>query len=102
MQDEAILDGDYVLVEKSKTAHNGDIVVALVEARDATLKRFYREGDNSACSLRTPNETNHRSASFGQIAGTGDWSAEEVLSFSWSQIFRFPNKSARVISGRFC
>src|SRR6201988_4376414 len=46
MQDEAILDGDYVLVEKSKTAHNGDIVVALVESSDATLKRFYREGDS--------------------------------------------------------
>ncbi|HEX3321659.1 MAG TPA: transcriptional repressor LexA [Terriglobales bacterium] len=46
MQDEAILDGDYVLVEKSKTAHNGDIVVALVDENDATLKRFYREGDN--------------------------------------------------------
>jgi repressor LexA len=46
MQDEAILDGDYVLVEKAKTAHNGDIVVALVESSDATLKRFYREGDN--------------------------------------------------------
>ena len=46
MQDEHILDGDYVLVEKSKTAHNGDIVVALVEGSDATLKRFYREGDN--------------------------------------------------------
>ncbi len=46
MQDEAILDGDYVLVEKSKTAHNGDIVVALVDRTDATLKRFYREGDN--------------------------------------------------------
>jgi repressor LexA len=45
MQDEAILDGDYVLVEKSKTAHNGDIVVALVDTTDATLKRFYREGD---------------------------------------------------------
>ena len=45
MQDEAILDGDYVLVEKTKTAHNGDIVVALVESTDATLKRFYREGD---------------------------------------------------------
>src|SRR5215467_8896114 len=45
MQDEAILDGDYVLVEKAKTAHNGDIVVALVESSDATLKRFYREGD---------------------------------------------------------
>jgi repressor LexA len=46
MQDEAILDGDYVLVEKAKTAHNGDIVVALVETTDATLKRFYREGEN--------------------------------------------------------
>jgi repressor LexA len=46
MQDEAILDGDYVLVEKAKTAHNGDIVVALVESSDATLKRFYREGNN--------------------------------------------------------
>ena len=46
MQDEHILSGDYVLVEKAKTAHNGDIVVALVEGSDATLKRFYREGDN--------------------------------------------------------
>jgi repressor LexA len=46
MQDEHIMDGDYVLVEKSKTAHNGDIVVALVNGSDATLKRFYREGDN--------------------------------------------------------
>jgi repressor LexA len=45
MQDEAILNGDYVLVEKSKTAYNGEIVVALVDGTDATLKRFYREGD---------------------------------------------------------
>ena len=46
MQDEAILNGDYVLVEKARTAHNGDIVVALVDSTDATLKRFYREGDS--------------------------------------------------------
>ena len=45
MQDEGILDGDYVLVEKARTAHNGDIVVALVDAAEATLKRFYREGE---------------------------------------------------------
>jgi repressor LexA len=44
MQDEHIVDGDYVLVEKSRTAQNGDIVVALVEGSDATLKRFYKEG----------------------------------------------------------
>jgi repressor LexA len=46
MQDEHILSGDYVLVEKTKTAQNGDIVVALVEESDATLKRFYHEGDH--------------------------------------------------------
>src|ERR1700684_3908879 len=46
MEDAAILNGDYVLVEKLRTAHNGDIVVAIVDRDDATLKRFYREGDN--------------------------------------------------------
>jgi repressor LexA len=46
MEDEHIMSGDYVLIEKTKTAHNGDIVVALVGGSDATLKRFYREGDN--------------------------------------------------------
>jgi len=46
MRDEAILDGDYVLIEKVKTAQNGDIVVALVEGTDATLKRFYHEGES--------------------------------------------------------
>jgi len=46
MQDEHILSGDYVLVEKTKTAHNGEIVVALVEGSEATLKRFYREGSD--------------------------------------------------------
>src|ERR1700726_497609 len=45
MQDEAILNGDYVLVEKSKTAHNGDIVVPIIENADARVKRFYKEGD---------------------------------------------------------
>lgn len=37
-----ILDGDYVLVEKCNTAHNGDMVVALIED-SATVKTFYRE-----------------------------------------------------------
>ena len=45
MQDEHIVDGDYVLVEKTKIASNGEIVVALVEGSDATLKRIYKEGD---------------------------------------------------------
>jgi repressor LexA len=45
MQDEHIVDGDYVLVEKAQTAHDGEIVVALVNGTDTTLKRFYKEGD---------------------------------------------------------
>lgn len=46
MQDEAILDGDYVLCERVQTARNGEIVVALVSGQDATLKRLYREGES--------------------------------------------------------
>jgi repressor LexA len=45
MQDEHILDGDYVIVERAKTGANGDIVVALVAGAETTLKRFYLEGD---------------------------------------------------------
>jgi len=45
MQDEHIVDGDYVLVEKTNTARDGEIVVALVNGSDATLKRMFREGD---------------------------------------------------------
>jgi repressor LexA len=46
MQDEHIVEGDYVIVESTKTARDGEIVVALVENSDATLKRIFREGDN--------------------------------------------------------
>ena len=45
MQDEHIVNGDYVLVEKTKMARDGEIVVALVSGTDATLKRIYTEGD---------------------------------------------------------
>jgi repressor LexA len=47
MQDEHIVEGDYVIVESTKTARDGEIVVALVEGADATLKRIYREGPNT-------------------------------------------------------
>lgn len=44
MKDEHIVDGDYVLVEKADNARDGEIVVALLEGTDATLKRLFREG----------------------------------------------------------
>jgi len=37
-----IADGDYVIVEKRDTARNGEMVVALIDGEEATLKRFYR------------------------------------------------------------
>ncbi|MGN1342783.1 MAG: transcriptional repressor LexA [Bacilli bacterium] len=40
-----IYDKDIVIVEKSKTAKNGDIVVAMDEENQVTIKRFYREND---------------------------------------------------------
>ena len=43
MVDDHICDGDYILVEGSREARNGDIVVALIEGTDATLKRFFHE-----------------------------------------------------------
>ena len=45
MQDEAILDGDYILVEKTSAVRNGEIVVALLDGMESTLKRIYKEGD---------------------------------------------------------
>ena len=43
MIEDHICSGDYVLVEKAKDARDGDIVVALVDGMETTLKRFYRE-----------------------------------------------------------
>ncbi len=43
MIEDGILDGDYVIIEQSASARNGDIVVALVDNENATLKRFYNE-----------------------------------------------------------
>lgn len=43
MIDDHIMSGDYVLVERAQQAHDGEIVVALVNGSDATLKRLYHE-----------------------------------------------------------
>ncbi len=44
MRDEHIVSGDYVLVERTRTARDGEIVVALVRGAETTLKRFYHQG----------------------------------------------------------
>ena len=44
MVEEGILDGDYALIRKTDTARDGEIVVALIDNEEATLKTFRREG----------------------------------------------------------
>ncbi|HEY0795421.1 MAG TPA: transcriptional repressor LexA [Acidisarcina sp.] len=44
MRDEHIVDGDYVLVERTQSARQGEIIVALVRGYETTLKRYYIEG----------------------------------------------------------
>jgi repressor LexA len=45
MVEEGILDGDFALIRKADTAHDGEIVVALIDNEEATLKTFRREGN---------------------------------------------------------
>ena len=45
MINKGIYDGDLVIVKKQNVAHNGDIVVALTEDNEVTLKTFYKEKD---------------------------------------------------------
>ncbi len=46
MIDEQIRDGDLVVVEDRQTAQDGEMVIALLEGADVTLKKFYRENDH--------------------------------------------------------
>ncbi|MBE0656291.1 MAG: transcriptional repressor LexA [Bryobacteraceae bacterium] len=45
MIDDHILSGDYVLAQRSASVRDGEIVVALVDGTETTLKRLYREAD---------------------------------------------------------
>lgn len=46
MIEDGILEGDYVIIEQTASPKNGDIVVALIDNANATLKRFYNEQKN--------------------------------------------------------
>lgn len=54
MIESSICDGDYVIIEKSDTARNGEMVVALLDDGTATLKKFYKE--KSAIRLQPANK----------------------------------------------
>lgn len=54
MIEAGIFDGDTVLIRKGDIAHNGEIVVALIDDEEATLKRLRRKGDSIALEAANP------------------------------------------------
>ncbi|WP_420013789.1 transcriptional repressor LexA [Tateyamaria sp.] len=54
MIEAGINDGDVVVIRETSSADNGDIVVALVEDHEATLKRYVRRGDSIALEAANP------------------------------------------------
>jgi repressor LexA len=54
MIDAGINDGDVVVIREQSVADNGDIVVALVEGQEATLKRYHRKGGMIALEAANP------------------------------------------------
>lgn len=54
MIEAGINDGDVVVIRETSSADNGDIVVALVEDHEATLKRYMRKGDSIALEAANP------------------------------------------------
>ncbi len=46
MIEDGIFDGDYIIIEQTNNPRNGEIVVALLDNENATVKRFYREKDH--------------------------------------------------------
>lgn len=54
MIEAGINDGDVVVIRETSVADNGDIVVALVEGQEATLKRFFRRGGSIALEAANP------------------------------------------------
>ncbi len=55
MVDAGILDGDTVIIQRTETADNGTIVVALVDDGEVTLKRLRRKGNSIALEPANPN-----------------------------------------------
>ncbi|MBT5574941.1 transcriptional repressor LexA [Alphaproteobacteria bacterium] len=55
MIEAGIHDGDTVIIRKTEQAINGDIVVALVDGYEATLKKFRRDSDRIALEAANPN-----------------------------------------------
>ena len=59
MIEAGILDGDTIIINKKTDVKNGDIVVALIDQEEATLKRFRKKGDSIALEPANSNYKTH-------------------------------------------
>jgi len=62
MIDEGIFDGDTVIIDKNTNINNGDIIVALIDNEEATLKKFRKKGDSIALE---PANKNYKTQIYG-------------------------------------
>ena len=62
MMDEGIYDGDTVIINKHTEIKNGDIIVALIDKEEATLKKFRKKGDSIALE---PANKNYKTQIYG-------------------------------------
>ena len=62
MIDEGIFDGDTVIIDKKTNINNGDIIVALIDNEEATLKKFRKKGDSIALE---PANINYKTQIYG-------------------------------------
>jgi repressor LexA len=62
MIDEGILDGDVVIIDNKVEVKNGDIVVALIDKEEATLKKLRKRGDSIALE---PANKNYKTQIYG-------------------------------------
>jgi len=74
MVEEGILDGDFALIRKVDSARDGEIVVALIDNEEATLKTYRREGqmirlDPANRSYEPQRYDERRVAIQGRLAG---------------------------------
>ena len=62
MIDEGIYDGDTIIINKQTDIRNGDIIVALIDKEEATLKKFRKKGDSIALE---PANKNYKTQIYG-------------------------------------
>ena len=80
MKNAGILPGDLVVIRKQNTAENGQVVVALTDGENATLKRYFKDDDKSPVRLHPENETMEDMFSFNvEIQGIAVKIIKDIL-----------------------